>query len=276
MSEQPSLPRFRKPPVSEVAMGVQFQAPVLTPVHLGLYYQKIKDRFPGVAVQSPLQPVFETFEAAPMVAISFPFPFPGMSAASPRMWFSSQDGSSLIQLQGGKLLFNWRGGLEQNAYPHFDAVQSEFMKALDELNALIDSEGMSAISVNQCELVYINPLPFSATGIPLSEAAKIFRVWSGAQGDEWRDAPEDIAFSARYRFNDENGNPFGRLNVALSSGVAADGTPGFQLEMAARGRPIGEGSAGIAAFHNHAHQAIVRCFAAITTPEMHERWERYQ
>ena len=44
MDQQPSLPRFKKPPVSEVAIGIQFQAPILTPVHLGLYYQRIKDR----------------------------------------------------------------------------------------------------------------------------------------------------------------------------------------------------------------------------------------
>jgi hypothetical protein len=72
-------------------------------------------------------------------------------------------------LQSGRLFFNWRGGLQQNAYPHFDAVQSEFMKALDELEALSTNERLGDVFVNQCELVYVNPLPISATGVSLSE-----------------------------------------------------------------------------------------------------------
>ena len=164
MSQQPSLPRFRQPPVSEVAIGVQFQTPVLNPVHFGLYYQRIKERFPNVAVQPPLQPMFETFESAPMMMIPIPFNFMGASGASPRMWFSSQDGSSLVQLQTGRLNFNWRGSSEQNAYPHFNAVQTEFMSVLDDLHTLLENEGLPEISVNQCELIYVNPLPCSVTG----------------------------------------------------------------------------------------------------------------
>ena len=266
MDQQPSLPRFKKPPVSEVAIGIQFQAPILTPVHLGLYYQMIKDRFPAVAVQPPLQPVFETFEplSPPILPMTFSFQG-GMVGLIPRMWFSSSNGSSLVQLQPGRLNFNWRGGLEGDAYPHFQAVQSEFANVLTDLDSLIESEGLENISVNQCELIYVNPLPSSVTGVSLSEPQKIFRLWGGSQGEEWTDAPEDVTFGARYRFCDEKGNPFGRLTVTLTSGVAGDGTPAFQLQMAARGRPIGEGRLGITAFHNYAHEAIVRCFAAITT-----------
>ena len=61
MIDQSPLPRFTNPPVSEVAIGVQFEAPMLTPVHLGLFYQSVKARFPTVAVRAPLQPYFETF-----------------------------------------------------------------------------------------------------------------------------------------------------------------------------------------------------------------------
>jgi uncharacterized protein (TIGR04255 family) len=274
MSDQSPLPRFRKPPVSEVAVGVQFQVPELTPVHLGLYYQRVKTRFPNVAVQPPLQPTFESFGLGPM-----PFQFPplgGFTPFQPRMWFRSADDASLIQLQSGKLFFNWRSGLQQKTYPHFDAVKTEFMKAFDELEALATSEGLGEVAINQCELLYVNPLPVSVTGVPLSEPQRIFRVWSGASGEEWREPLEDIGFNIRYRFNDIDGNPFGRLTAALTTVWAQDGSQAFHLEMTARGQPIGSGRAGITAFHVHAHQAIVRCFAAITTPEMHERWERYQ
>jgi uncharacterized protein (TIGR04255 family) len=252
-----------------VAVGVQFQAPALTPVHLGLYYQRVKARFPIATVQPPLPPVFETF-GPPSLGLSFVAPF------QPRMWFGSEDGSSLIQLQSGRLFFNWRVGLQQNPYPHFEAVQAEFMKALDELEALATSEGLGDVGVNQCELVYVNPLPVLATGVPLSEPERIFRIWSDVRSDEWREPLEDVSFNIRYRFNDKDGQPFGRLTAALSSGWAQDGAPALHLELTARGQPTGSGREGITAFYERAHQAIVRCFAALTTPEMHERWERYQ
>jgi uncharacterized protein (TIGR04255 family) len=192
------------------------------------------------------------------------------------MWFVAGDDASLIQLQAGRLFFNWRGNVGSGAYPHFDSVRTEFLFALDELTALAASEGLSEIAVQQCELVYVNPLPSVATGIPLTQPEGIFLCWSDDVGAEWQEPLEDLAFNARYRFDDANGRPFGRLTVAVSSGLNYDGSEGFQLELTARGLPLGAGRDGIVAFHDHAHQAIVRCFTGLTTPAMHERWERYQ
>jgi len=72
MEQQSPLPRFRQPPVSEVAVGVQFQTPTLTPVHLGLYYERIKSRFPVASVQPPIAPTFETFDTILPLPAEFP------------------------------------------------------------------------------------------------------------------------------------------------------------------------------------------------------------
>jgi uncharacterized protein (TIGR04255 family) len=278
MNGEAALPSFRKPPVSEVAVGVQFPA-VLNPVHLGLYYQRVKARFPKLQVQPPISPSFETFGAAPILAFGVQMPI----GLQPRMWFLSEDENSLIQLQSDRLFFNWRGGLQGSPYPHFEVVYEEFVKAFDQLETLAEAEGITGIVVNQCEVTYVNPLPSANTGVPLSAPEKIFNVWTDARGPEWKQPIEDLSFTARYRLDDEGGKPFGRLTVALSSysvapsySMAPQMSPGFQLEMTARGVPKGTGREGVAAFHDHAHRAIVRCFAAITTPEMHKLWERYQ
>lgn len=269
MADQVLLPKFRKPPVSEVAVGVQFRTPELTPVHLGLYYQRVRTRFPVVQVLPPLAPVFELFGPAPTLSLSFP-------VAGPRMWFITSEGTALIQLQTGRLFFNWRGGVNGGLYPHFDAVREEFLRALDELEVLAIDENLGSVSADQCEVVYVNPLPANATGVSVSEPERIFRTLSGHSGSEWSKKLEDVALNVRYRFDDADGNPFGRLTVALTSGWAADGSLGFQLELTARGRPLGPGREGIIAFQDYAHDAIVRCFTGLTTPDMHERWERYQ
>jgi uncharacterized protein (TIGR04255 family) len=271
MNDEFPLPRFRKPPVSEVALGVQFPA-VLNPVHLGLYYQRVKARFPKFQVQPPVAPSLETFGVSP----TFDIQIQTMGLQS-RMWFLSEDEDSLIQLQSDRLLFNWRSGQKASPYPHFDAVHAEFVKAFDELETLAEAEGITGIIVNQCEVLYVNRLSTANTGVPLSAPEKIFRVWSDNLGVEWREPQEDLSFTVRYRLNDEEGKPFGRLTAAmLSSSSAPHIAPGFQLEMTARGVPQGTGREGIAAFHDHGHRAIVRCFAALTTPEMHKLWERYQ
>jgi uncharacterized protein (TIGR04255 family) len=273
MNDQAPLPRFRKPPVSEVAVGVQFPA-VFNPVHLGLYYQRIKERFPKVQVQPPIPPSFETFGVSATMQVGM---ISIMPAISPRMWFMAEDENTLIQLQSDRLIFNWRGGLHGSPYPHFDAVHAEFTAAFDELETLAAAEGVIGIVANQCEVTYVNPLPIANTGVPLSAPEKIFRVWNSNLGDEWKEPQEDLSFTVRYRLNDEEGNPFGRLTaVMVSSNSAPHIPPGFQLEITARGVPRGAGRDGIAAFHDHAHRAIVRCFAAMTTTEMHKLWDRYQ
>jgi uncharacterized protein (TIGR04255 family) len=193
------------------------------------------------------------------------------------MWFLSEDENSLIQLQSDRLIFNWRGGLRGSPYPHFDAVYEEFLKAFDELKTLAEAEGITGMEVNQCEVTYVNPLPTANTGVPLSAPEKIFTLWTDNLSVEWRQPPEDLSFTVRYPLSDEGSKPFGRLTVTLSSySMAPPMAPGFQLEMTARGVPKGTGREGVMAFHDDAHRAIVRCFAAITTPEMHKLWERYQ
>jgi uncharacterized protein (TIGR04255 family) len=270
MNDHAPLPRFKKPPVSEVVLGVQFPS-IVTPVHLGAYYQKVKQRFPKTQTLPPILPVIETFEAVPLSTAQFAVTH-GMQ---PRMWFLSEDDNFLIQLQSDRLLVNWRAGIKAAPYPHFEAVQQVFVSALDELQALLAEENIT-IAVSQCEVVYINPILAATTGIPISEPQRIFRFCSAERGPEWQEPLEQISCNARYRLKDLAGSPYGRLTVTLASGLAGDRSPAFQLELTARGLPQGEGRAGILAFQNQGHRAIVRCFAAITTPEMHKLWERYQ
>jgi uncharacterized protein (TIGR04255 family) len=261
--------------VSEVALGIQF-SPILNPVHFGLYYEKVKSRFPKMQVQPPIVPQFETFGTSSVTSPLGSPAFAGPAVMMPRMWYMSENDNLLIQLQNDRLLFNWRGGLQGANYPHFDAVQAEFANALEKLEQLVEPERLY-IAVNQCEVLYINAILTSTTGVSPSDPQKIFRVWSAGLGPEWQETLEDLSLNGRYRLKDQAGIPFGRLTVAAASGIAAaDQSTAFQLELTARGLPQGAGRDGITAFHDHGHRAIVRCFAAITTPEMHKLWERYQ
>ena len=61
------------------------------------------------------------------------------------------------------------------------------MHAFNELEALLINEGLGEVVINQCEVVYVNPLPVSMTGVPLSAPQKIFRVLNAASGEEWKE-----------------------------------------------------------------------------------------
>jgi uncharacterized protein (TIGR04255 family) len=204
---------------------------------------------------------------------------PGMNFPIPRVWFRSEDGLRFVQLQTDRFLFNWtRGELaNRTPYPHFDAIYAEFDQILKELITLCSEEQLAQLNVTQCELTYVNLLPAGETGVPVSAPHAIFREWNDGRGPEWTEPLEDLSFMARYRFLDNAGNPFGRLSVNLASGLASpDSSQFFNFELTARGMPKGPERDGYAEFHRYAHEAIANCFAAMTTPKMHEVWERFQ
>jgi hypothetical protein len=103
----------------------------------------------------------------------------------------------------------------------------------------------------------------------------VFRCWNANIGEEWPTPIEDLSFNARFKFLDEAGQPSGRLIASMSTITAPDGTEMMRLELTARGGPRGPSAAGVTAFHDAGHDAIVRCFAAMTAEEMHIRWGRY-
>ncbi len=269
------LPRFRSPPVSEVAVGVQFEAPWFLPVHYGAFYDRVKGEYPGVQTFPPLPPATESFSAPsnqdipePLRTLLGPGPFP-----LPRVLFVSADDCSLIQVQSDRLYFNWRK--RDNAdYPHYSHFRQKFAAAYGALEAIAAEQGTGLIAPSQCDVLYVNPLPHDVTGVQPSSHHSVFRVWNAAVGSEWSTPLEDLSFNARYRLADDGGTPIGRLTATMST-VWNNGVAEMRLEVVARGTPQGEGLGGILAFHDIGHDAIVRCFTAMTTAEMQARWGRH-
>lgn len=275
------LPRFRLPPVDEVAVGIQFALPGLLPTHYGAFYDRVKSEFPGVQALAPLPPIGEVFAAQDRTVNLGMSPLAQFASGWPpwpRALFVSTDDCSVIQLQRDRLYFNWRHRPEQaeKKYRHYEHLRDGFSKAYGVLEALATEQSLGSIDPSMCEISYVNPLPLAVTGVGPSTPEEMFRVWSADVGKEWRAPLEDLAFVARYPFLDDAAKPFGRLTANMSTVVGQANVPQMRLELTARGMPRGVGLDGVLAFHDIGHAAIVRCFAAITTPAMHARWERYQ
>src|SRR4051812_24176766 len=93
------LPEYDQPPLDEVAIGLQFEALQKFKVaHFGLYWDRIRDRYPLTESHPPLAHAVEPPSIKPAssrtLTISSEEEFP-----APRCWFLGQSQTELIQLQ---------------------------------------------------------------------------------------------------------------------------------------------------------------------------------
>lgn len=272
MDNEKPLAKFHRPPLIEVVHGVQFSPLPMTIVHPGLFYERIKERYPQTQTQPPLAPVRENFGGGmPML---WPFGFLQQTDL-PRAWFVSEDDTMLIQLQNDRLLLNWRCGPQSAEYPHFDHVSAEFQRIYSVLEAFAEEKGLGPIQPNQCEMTYINHLNVTGDNIEPAEPGAFLNMWH-LEDSYWDQPLEDLAFNMRFLMRNEPGEPIGRLTATLGTILKPPGeTKILQLDLTVRGISAGEGLEPVIKFHQMAHRQIVRCFAAITTETAHKKWERY-
>jgi len=270
-----SSPSYTRPPVTEVALAVYFSPSLnLRTAQLGKLWDRWRDRFPRTEDQPPLPPIpLESF-AQPLPAFSFQFSgiFPG-----PRVWFLSETGDRVIQIQPDRLVLNWRHTTEEETYPRYETLLPVFTKAARDLVAFLSEEGLSPPTIVQAEVTYVNPIPIDALG-DSRDLARLTTLWSGALSDEFLPTPEDVRLSIRYRIPDpSSGDPIGRLYVegtpTFHQGLdSVKANEVFMLQLFARGKPLGEGLEGALAFLDVGHDWVVRGFTSLTTKRMHEEW----
>jgi uncharacterized protein (TIGR04255 family) len=266
------LPKFRRPPLIEVAHGVQFRRlSGMNPAHPGLFSLCLRDKYPRVQSAPYLPPFRETFgQPVPTPLVSFNFP--GMVDPT-RTWFVSPDDTMLVQLQPDRLLLNWRRNPVNDKYPHFETVSAEFRRIYAEFEKFVVDQKIGEIELEQCEVTYVNHIT-----TPPDEriaAQDFFSAGLGTYGPEWDIPPDEFSFQYAYVLRHQDGRPYGRVRVQLGPLAKAPGVvDGLLLEITARGAPEDNDAESVVAFHELAHRQIVCCFAGITTKVAHELWER--
>jgi uncharacterized protein (TIGR04255 family) len=270
------LPEFSAPPLSEVALGAQFDVipGFLTP-HVGLVWQHFRKDFPLLEEQPPLPPIFETFGPNPQFA-------PGMSLQfvtgpeTPRVFFINQARTELLQVQRDRFLHNWRKIGEADSYPRFERMLETFKAGFATFTDAISSEGLGPIVPNQCEVTYINQMPVPAGGNLSDLTDDLFGPHTGSLALDDLGKPEDLRFLLRYVMRDAEGKPIGRLIASAEPARKIEGQTIVQLTLTARGRPTTPDEKGILDFLNRGRISVVKGFAHLTGPKMHKHWERTQ
>ena len=260
------LPDFRNPPINEVVLGVQFSPPQgYQQIYAGKIWDLFRKEFPKFEEQPPLAPAFETFGLPSKGRQQIGFV---TGASHDRFWFLRPDGDELIQFQQDRLLHNWRKvGDETNEYPRFESMLENFRGELEQLQDFMNGLTPQKISINQCEISYVNHI------VPTDDQALVAADWVRfvSFGDK---EPNDFSILFREEIRDNEGKLFARLICDASIGIKADNQRIIILTLTVRGTPKGDNIASALDFLGMGRDLIVCKFAKLTTDKAHMKWGR--
>lgn len=245
--------KFKNPPINELVISL-YHLPVveMRAQHIGIYWNKIRKRYPRCEQQAPIILTKEQFNVTETPGELFPLP---------RFWFHSGPGSMLIQVQRDGFFFNWRKDNE-NEYPHYEVVSEQFCKELETYQSFLQNEfGQKIDVVNRCELTYINIIPPNALWSTATDLGKLFpSLASLATLAETGQLLAGVNSSFTYRFSD---------NLVVDSTVKLakrrdTSEPVAILEVKAHGTPEALSIDATHAWFDIAHDATHEVFLNFT------------
>ncbi len=249
-----SLLSYEKPPIIEVACGIQFE-PIqgFKAPHSGLLWTRFGDEYPNCEHAAPIGLNPATFETATGLPL-------------PRIWFITKGGSNLIQVQNDRFHFNWRKRSQGEAYPRFDTVLHSFKKNFGIFAELIKESGLGPINPIECELLYINHIPKEDGWESAADTQNILPdlAWRSIK-KRFLKEPLSIGWQTSFALPED----CGRLNVSLQQGERqSDKLPILRLEFVARGLGEDKSPDALWEWFELAHKWIVFGFADLTNPKI--------
>ena len=227
-------PNYKKPPVIEVAIGVQFaQLKGFTAAHVGHYWDTVRDHFGRVKEQPPIMHVVEPDELDEMRPPALAF---STQPDLPRTWFIDDGGNYLIQLQRDKFLYNWRKQAPDDVYPRFPAIRDGFVRHWNNFLEFLEKEGLPAPSLDQFELTYANDIEQGSGWDTVPDLSSIFTTFEWKTRAGFLPAPERVGWNMSFRLP----NRSGRMHVeTVPVRRPPKNTLAIRLSLTIRGRPEG-------------------------------------
>ena len=249
----------------------------LRSVHVGLLWERWRNRFARTEDHPPLPPVIpESFAPSPFaIPLQLIGDFQGV-----RTWFLTNSGDRIVQVQPDRLVLNWRKlDDDSGSYPRYATLRPEFTELLTDLLDFARSEQLGPGTIHQAEVTFVNPIPVASVDGG-GEIGRLLEPWTGSYSDEFLPEAEDVAINLRYRVpHPDTGAPIGRLYAqasrALRQKSATDSPEAvYLLQLFARGAPLDSTREGALGFLDVAHDWVVRGFTSLTTASMHQLWGR--
>jgi len=262
------LPSFKRPPVVETVLGVQFdQLPKVHNAHLGVFWDRLGAAdWPNVSEAPPLEQLQELFgeqrvwrsvDAHLTLTEAPPLRFRIRNAANNRM----------IQIQNGRLHYNWLQQ-EEGDYPRYRTVRPEFDEVLQSFKQFLDKQSLGEMVPNLWEVTYVNHLPRGTVWNDYRDWSGLFPTLPGAFAEIAAARLE--GFEGHWHFEIEPQK--GRLHVEVKHGRAgsSEGPEILVMKSTARGRVYEETdlSAGL----DLGRRTIVNSFVELTSEAAHTYW----
>lgn len=268
-----SDPSFGNPPVSEVVCCIYFQEiGALQVAHVSRLWDRLRHQYTSTETVSPLPAVVA--ESTPDAMIQFQI---GAVDAGffPRVWFVSEGGDFLVQVQRDRLIVNWRQ-LEdrQTAYPSFGTVRDRFAEAHDAFVSFLEAESLGRLDLIGQELIYVNTFPW---GREMDGAHDVEAVMPSLR---WREALTGSSGKqlVGLNWNAQLALPEGSGDLHISVATVhrrIDGKGATRLTFVARKFSPSLATESMWGWFDTAHGTIVATFLDVTSADVQDRiWER--
>ena len=276
------LPAFRKPPVVETVLGVQFDPiPGFGNAHLGAFWKwlianstrSFDERWTTISDAPPIEPAFERFGESQVwspdelrIRVGRP---------SLRLQIRNSVADAMIQVQDTRLHYNWIGKRGED-YKRYPKVRPKFDRVYELFREFLQSEKLDIPKENQWEVTYVNHIPRASGWNTPEDWPGLFiglpGPWGAMPLGEVR--PESVAGAWHFEIPPQRG----RLHVDLKHVRTAvpEAKELMRLTLTARGA-IGKSAEGETALSEGldlGRRTIVRAFAGLTSTEAHRIWER--
>jgi uncharacterized protein (TIGR04255 family) len=260
------LPDFDRPPAVETLLGLHFH-PLRqwkTP-YFGLFWQEIKRQYPNVQVHPPL-----TAEEGLRVEVTANQAKIRVSGEVPvRWWYLHKSEKRLIQIQNDSFFQNWRKRGPADPYLHYDELQPAFQDLWRRFRAFLKKHDVEQPTVTLCEVTYVNHIDRGVGWNSFGDLPNVVGCWSSGAKGEFLPTPNLVTFNAVYPFTEKSGH----LQVALQPGIReVDKKETLQLTLTARCKPSSSDTRELLRCLDLDRLWVVRGFADMTTPKMHELW----
>lgn len=268
---EPTLPHFERPPVSEVALSVEF-APLgdWKLSNVVKYWQAIQDEYPDIQVQPELPPAIENFDQGMLGQQQF-VRFGGPPEHL-RFWLVGNPPANLMQIQRDRFIVNWRKVSGQEIYPRYAReIRPRFVHQWSNFQAFLSGHGLGSPTVLQCEVTYINDIVRGDGWNSIDDLPQLLTSWSGKRSGNYLPSLESLNLGCSFLMVPENG----RLYVTVQHlKRAIDSAEVIQIRLFARGKPQSGNDTDVMKCMDLCHEWIVRGFTDITSEPAHKRWER--
>ena len=267
----PPSPSFRRPPVVETVLTVQFEPlPGFLPVHLIDWFQTNRGTYPQFLLEHRLRPIVLP---ARLRGGTTP-PRPALSDAA-RVVARSEDGSWAVQFQADRLAVNWRGPGETEPYPRFEQAAKRFAEVWGTFLEFARAKTLGRVRPNVGEVNYLNLIP-PPPGVPAGEDfARVLCLVPPNQPSGITPLPPAAGCDLNrvFEFPQESGRGRRLLTEArlTTRGGGVDRQTLFKLtaQVTMDGGP--EVASGLSA----AHDLVVRGFVALTDGDVRrDRWQQ--